>query len=210
MMLRRQSQFELFPGAPGASPHKEKSQFSFQAWALTVENMVVVCVVFLMALIIAFAFGVEQGKRLQISQADSVAVPEVSLKSTQPSVVQQVEEPVISAAAVDPVGAAKMVIAKTAEDDFLKNAEKGADAEKSVDKTPSLDTIHTIQVASFQQQERADREAGTLVKKGFDAFVVKKGSYYIVCVGKYNERSQAMRTFKDMRKIYKDCLIRSL
>lgn len=210
-MFKKQSQFELFPGAPEAAPQKGESRFSFHPWTLTFENMVVVSVVFLMSLIIAFAFGVEQGKGLQISQAAGSAVLTKTVsEKTQVLASQNVGDVLIMSAAVDPGGVSKKTTVEIVGKDLFKMEQKGAEAEKSVDKTPSLDTIHTIQVASFKQKERADREAETLIQKKLDAFVAKKGSYYIVCVGKYSESSQASGMLKTMRKTYKDCLIRSL
>ncbi|HSA30560.1 MAG TPA: SPOR domain-containing protein [Candidatus Omnitrophota bacterium] len=209
-MFHKQSQFELFPGAPGASPEKEKSQFSFHALALTFENMVVASVVFVMLLIIAFAFGVEKGKQLQIAKAQVVEVEaQTAAVNSQPFENKQI----VDSVALPAVGGSLDASPKTglqAVQVQPEIVEKEAVDEKSVDKTASLDKIHTIQVASFKQQERADREAGTLNQKKFDAFVVKKGTHYIVCVGKYNERSQATGMLKNLRKTYKDCLIRSL
>lgn len=210
-MFKKQSQFELFPGSPEATPHKEGSHFSFHPWTLTFENVVVASVVFLMSLIIAFAFGVEQGKGVQVAQVSGRAVlAETVPERTQVSAPQQVEGVPIMSAAVHPMGVSKTVTAEIVGEDLTKEEQKEAEPEKSIDKAASLDTIHTIQVASFKQKERADREAGTLIQKKLDAFVVKKGTHYIVCVGKYNERSQANGILKNLRKTYKDCLIRSL
>jgi len=210
-MFKKQSQFELFPGSPEAMPHKEGARFLFHPLTLTFENMVVAAVVFLMSLIIAFAFGVEQGKGVQISQVvHGPVLAETVPGSTQVLAPQQVENVPIVSAAIDPVGVSKKAVAEILGEDMPKEEQKEAEVEKSVDKSPSLDTIHTIQVASFKQKERADREAGTLIQKKFDAFVAKKGSHYIVCVGKYSDSSQASGMLKTMRKTYKDCLIRSL
>ena len=84
------------------------------------------------------------------------------------------------------------------------------ESEKSIDKKDTLEKIHTVQVASFKEKERAQREADTLVKGGYDAFIAPKGSYYIVCVGKFAESQQARTLHNGLRKKYADCYIRSL
>ena len=52
--------------------------------------------------------------------------------------------------------------------------------------------------------------AQILQKKGYETVVISKGSYTIVCVGKFTHKNKAQLFAKDLRKKYKDLLVRSL
>ena len=69
---------------------------------------------------------------------------------------------------------------------------------------------YTIQVVSFAKKEIADKEALKLTAQGFDAFVLKKGKYSILCIGRFASRDQAGKEQKLLRKKYNDCLIRKI
>ena len=73
-----------------------------------------------------------------------------------------------------------------------------------------IDLAYTVQVASFQKDEYAQKEAMTLKKKGYDIFVVAKGKYSIVCVGKFSRRDEAKVILSRLKKTYKDCMVRRL
>lgn len=69
---------------------------------------------------------------------------------------------------------------------------------------------YTIQVASFVKKEIADKEASLLKAQGFDGFVLEKGKYSILCIGRFASRDNASKEQKLLRKKYSDCLIRKI
>ncbi|MCK5581683.1 MAG: SPOR domain-containing protein, partial [Candidatus Omnitrophica bacterium] len=73
-----------------------------------------------------------------------------------------------------------------------------------------VDSTYTVQVASFRKKVYAEKEAMDLKKKGYEIFVVPKGDYSIVCVGKFAYKNEANQMSRKLRKRYKDCLVRSL
>lgn len=74
----------------------------------------------------------------------------------------------------------------------------------------SANKPYTIQVASYKDDQYAQKEANSLKKKKFDAFVITKGDFIIVCVGKFSKKEDANGILSKMKKNYNDCLIRRL
>jgi len=74
----------------------------------------------------------------------------------------------------------------------------------------SIDKGYTIQVASFKSDKYAQMEADTLKKKGYEIYVVPRGSHQTVCVGNFARREDAQAFSKRLKKKYNDCVIRSL
>lgn len=209
--FNRQSQFELFPGAEGPEPRKERSYFFGRIFRFSFENLIIAGIVFLLAMVIAFSFGMEKGRRLNrvVATPDMRRSVDVIPKDAAASplsipklAVDVVPEVVVEAGSVQSTPSLALVSAP--------EGENPSEAEKSVDKTAPLETIHTIQVASFKQLNRAEREASDLKKMGYEAFTVLKGSYYIVCVGRFSEKKQAQTVLRPLRKRYSDCYVRRL
>ena len=58
---------------------------------------------------------------------------------------------------------------------------------------------------------RAKKEAENLEERmEYDIFVLPKGKYSIVCVGKFPQEDRAKVILNKLRKRYKDCLVRRL
>ncbi len=202
-----QSQFELFPGTTGESIESVAPRFIFSRVTLTFENLVVVLVTVIVGLIVAFSIGVEKGKRLTLAGPPEaqMAVPASPARMTVPPVQVSSSAPVMAAPAVKPQPApvmmAQTVAAEPATADPTVN---NAPPEKGVDKR------YTIQVASYKTQTYAQKEANALKRQGFEALVVTKGNFSIVCVGQFAGEDQAKTLLKKLKTRYKDCIVRSL
>lgn len=199
-IFKQQSQFELFPGASGVKPKKSKGPFFDRSFALSFENIITLSIAFIMAMIVAFSFGVEHGRRVVVNAPaqggdgaviDSYPAERDVVLSENP-VKQNIDTQLIF------------------EQKIPEIEEKLVVPEKKVDKTPTLEKIHTIQVASFKQKSLAELEAQNLMKRGYEAFSAKKGSYYIVCVGRFEEKSEAEPLQRALKSKYSDCYIRPL
>jgi len=200
---RRQFQFELFPGSSRNSHQTGKSSRVTKGLTLSPENIIVLCIIFIMTLVLFFSFGVEKGKRVALpsdaqSKTDAIRAEEAAVTEQPHSVMQaqQKEEE----RAVLPV-------------DIPENL---LDASESAFRPPfegisGQEKLFTIQVASFKLEENARREADRLKGIGHgDAFVVPKGSYSIVCVGKFMQRDEAKEFSRRLKDRYTDCLVRRL
>jgi hypothetical protein len=169
--FNRQSQFELFPDSPGVPPRKESFNIFGQSFQFSLENLIVAGIIFILAVVVSFSFGIERGRRAKIGLR-AKAMPVVS---GQPVEAPQAKVKAIAAKGVDQLLAASFV--GDSSDDaasqqtaagVVEGVESLLASEKSIDKTASLETIHTVQVASFKQLNRAEQEVGDLKKLGYE------------------------------------------
>jgi len=194
---KKQSQFELFPGTAGSNQDSGKKDRLIKDLTLSLENISVLCIIFVMVLVLFFSFGVERGKRI-VAYANT---PE-SEKSVQSGITSSdiKNEQVTQMRSAD-----KSVIPK----DVVN--ENVVISTQPLKKNEENDGVFTIQVASFRLKKNAEKEAEHLKGIGLeDAFVVSKGSYTIVCVGKFLERSDAKLYSNKLKNRYDDCLVRRL
>jgi len=197
MAHRFSSQIELFPRVADHGEEKRHPRLFQRSLTISLENFFVFLVIILMGLVASFSIGVERGKQVTaksspVGQPLKAAVPQ---KDEAPGVVN-------SDTADKPVPV--RVLAETASV-VVAEREPAPQAAPAVD-----DKTYTVQVASFKKERYAHKEAEGLKDKGYDIFVLPKGKYSILCVGKFRQKDAAEILSKKMRKKYKDCLIRRL
>lgn len=56
---------------------------------------------------------------------------------------------------------------------------------------PPTDTVHRVQSGAFGERENADRREAQLKRKGFDAYVTRRGNYWTVQAGAFESRENA-------------------
>ena len=194
---KKQSQFELFPGASSKSSDRTKSRFFMSKVTFSFENFIVLGIVIIMGMIMSFSWGVERGsKRVSSNKTGSDA----SVLKNETDL-----EPDILDATVIPVKETVPSIVKEQASKISKELEVIGDKA-----TKSMEKVYTIQVASFKTEEYAQKEAMALRKEGYEIIVIPKGKYSIVCVGKFFHYGEAKSFSGRLKKRYKDCLIRSL
>ena len=199
---RRQSQFELFPKSSKNSPETWKTSHLTKDLTLSLENIIVLCIIFVMALVLFFSFGVERGKKIALLSPtkDEVNIVQTANGDTVKQPVQSDPQAQKEERVVFPVDM-PVEILEEGESVFRPPLEKTEEQEK----------LFTIQVASFKLEKNAKREAGRLKDIGHDdTFVVPKGNYSIVCVGKFMQRNEAKKFSSKLKKRYNDCLVRRL
>ncbi len=206
--LPRQSQFELFPSAgAGSSKAHSSRRLLPRRLNFTMENLVILGVFVMISMVISFSFGVEKGKRTvirQIIKKHGVArkmedIPQPTVAQTAESAPLPEQAPLI-AMAPGAGEAGRTALPAAAEE---SGAQSGAE-KKEVDKK------YTVQVASFKQKTAAKKAATLLEEKGFEALVLSKGKWSVVCVGWFAEKQEATSFSKQLKKEYKDNLVRSL
>lgn len=70
--------------------------------------------------------------------------------------------------------------------------------------------LFSVQVATFNARSHAQREVESLARKGFKAFILAKGKYFVVCVGKFSDKSSAQPVLSELSRNYKGCYIRRM
>ena len=83
--------------------------------------------------------------------------------------------------------------------------------ESAVNEADISDALrYTIQVASFKQEKEAQDLAKKLETKGHKTFVLPKGAYLIVCVGRFAGKNEAESYSGKIKDRYSDYVIRRL
>lgn len=73
-----------------------------------------------------------------------------------------------------------------------------------------IHNYYTIQLASYQNKTSAQKEAEALKKRGLAPLIVSKGKFSVLYVGNFPNKKTAESLLVELRKRYRDCLIRRL
>jgi cell division septation protein DedD len=193
---KRQSQFELFPGASRNDPETGRAARLIKDLTLSLENIIVLSIVFVMVLVLFFSFGVERGRRTALRSPLSV---QADLVKPVVAVPRRPSLPVIEETVVLPVEIPEEVTTESEEV-----------VHPSLDMKNEQEKLFTIQVASFKLEKNAKEEADRLKGAGHDTFVIPKGGHSIVCVGKFIQMDEARKFSNRLKNRYNDCLVRRL
>ncbi len=205
---RKPTQFELFPKAKESPAYPERRTFFGGKLSLSIENVTILMMAVVVIMVMSFSLGMEKGKRVSKSMILRMLHPDLAVQEAlQPSVAPEAEATNLNpdskiegpAPAPTPLAQLDKNAAGSGAPDRAESGE-----EKVVDK------FYTIQVASFKKRDMAQKEAMQLQDKGYDIMVVPKGQYSIVCVGKFPAEEEAKVVSQELKKKYKDCLIRRL
>ena len=203
MHHNKQSQFELFPRDSGQSSLKKKgSRFFLTSMTLSLENLVVLGVVLIMFMVISFSLGVERGAKITNNkEIDPKEAPQITIaKNDQKFTLENTD-----LTKADIIGTVSVQVPAQNDAYIPTEAPEAVSSRQEI-----REKLYTVQVASFKKEEYAQKEAKDLEAKGYEIFVIPKGEYSVVCVGKFQEENQARRFSSKLRSKYKDCLIRSL
>ena len=200
-----QSQFELFPDSRGKPVDVKRTNLLFRRLTLSLENSIVFCIILIMSFVVFFSFGVERGKRVAKLSTDKKIFNE-GKKTVQ---VEKNSVLLPSSNMMDISGANEIKTTDGSPRVIGKN-EQILKISQEIQETHG--EVFTIQVASFKSEQYAKKEVQRLDWIGKDVFVLPKGDYSIVCVGRFFKKEEA-RAFSSKSKIkykYKDFLIRRL
>lgn len=205
---KKQSQFELFPAGPGSCPEGVKPRPVWKDLTLSSENIIVVCIIFMLGIVFSYAYGVENGRR---TAARPAPVPDGSKAAAKSSAARKAESERDQARERNGSGFPREESVPVKAPELRLKSQPQAPVVDRLPQPPETAKNHyTIQVASFKSQTSAYKEAKNLEQKGFDIFLVPKGGHTIVCVGKFPQEKQAKAFSSKLKNRYKDCLVRRL
>ena len=172
---------------------------------LSVENIIVLAIVLVMVFVVFFSYGVEQGKKKRIVE-NVVSVPQAAEQKHVDLLSKEIKPPVEKTLIVEDTET------ETTADKFEKtmSLDVFSEEEPVEKKEEIIEDGYTIQVASFKLEKNARKEALRLKNKGHDTFVLPKGDYSIVCVGKFVKKVQAQEFSHKLKDRYHDLLVRRL
>lgn len=189
----KQSQFELFPHSHQDTVEPHKPKFFLSRVTLNFENLIILTICFFIVMILSFSLGMERGKRTATDIiADSETVSNLGMQmpakeDTEPKeIVYPATAVMLAHAAEKTISTDQEVIGLSGENHF------------------------TVQVASFKTKKFAEMEADSLRQRGYDSFILPKGSHIIVCVGRFSNRNEAVAFSDQLKNQYKDCFARRL
>ena len=188
----KQSQFELFPHTLSSGERAARSRFLFAHLTFSLENVIVGLIVILMMIVLSYSLGVERGKRVAFKETSSPVV-----SSETPAAVPSLKKE-------KPLRQVKPEIPSVPRENASISPLRPKEVQEIVKNT------YTIQVASFKDEQLAREEADILKKKGYEIYVMPKGIYSIVCVGKFLKKDEAQDVLNPLKRKYKDCLVRRL
>jgi len=200
----RQSQFELFPQTLANYEKANRPAYLFSSLTLSLENIIIVAIILIMAVLFSFSLGVEKGKKIVTNpngsphQNNAPSGPEFTGRENKPSnriksLQLEHNQVIVEQVSAKPVPGKTVPVLKMPLE--VKGVVKNA---------------YTVQVASYKQEKYAQKEAMNLKKTGHEIFVLPKGSHSIVCVGKFSSQTEANNAVSRLRSKYKDCLVRRL
>jgi hypothetical protein len=183
-------QLELFSG-PGASAQTSGlSRNTLLGHIRGYEKIILVTIGFIVSAVISFSLGVEKGKLIALA-------PPASKSDITAAVIRPDTQKIETVNALPaPAGSANTSIVQA----------KAASPVQGIAKLQN----YTIQLASYQSKNLAQKEAGALKKKGLAPLVLSKGSYSILCVGSFNSKETAKPLLSQLKKKYQDSFIRRL
>jgi len=147
--------------------------------SVSYEVLIIVLIGAVLAVSVVFSLGVERGRNLS---GKDIAIEEIETPATVEPVSVQVAEAPEPATQAAPV-----------------NVEPPK---------PAAQKPYTIQVASNKAKDMADKELSRLRSAGYSAEVIKKGNYFILCVGSFESKDSAKKVLSEMQKKYKGCYTR--
>lgn len=210
MKNNRDNQFELFPDSQNNSD-SDFNDPSSKNLTLTPENIIVLCIAFLIGGVAFYSFGVQRGKSLARAHSEAPSGNQVKKSGGEiiidAPVRKKIQEEVITTSGL----VSELPVDTTSEQIEILHLPE-LEEEIVVEDVPDKE-YYTVQVASFKKDTSAREEAETLKKIGYDGqniSVMRKGEYSIVCIGKFTVKNEAKNFSQKLKKRYKDCLVRRM
>lgn len=160
------------------------------------ETLIIMLIGIVLAASILFSLGVERGRSLETSSVIS------SPRATQP-VNETTASEMIKISPANTIIDEPMEVQEVAAIKPVKKQE----AVKTVS-SAAEDKPFTIQIASYKTRDLAERELTRLKNKGYSSDILKKGDYFILCVGSYAKKELANQALPSWERQYKGCIVR--
>ena len=169
------------------------------------ETLIIILIGVALVAAIIFSLGVERGRSLNISEVEAPAPiqPVVAAPPVEPVKPKVTEAPKPLPKAPQAV---KTATVKPAE--APKKPAVSAAVQPIASAATAADKLFTVQVASYKVRDLADKELSQVKAMGYTGDIIKKGDYFILCVGSFATKDAAKQTLTAMGRKYKGCFIR--
>ncbi len=164
--------------------------------AFSYETLIITLIGVVLAASVLFSLGVERGRSLEYSSGVSPAGAVGPMTETTLNEIKIA--PVTDTVVEQSVEVQKQVEVKPDSKEAIKKAIPPTPAEKPF----------TIQVASYKTRHHAEKELSRLKTKGYSSEILKKGDYFILCIGSYAKKELANQALPYWERQYKGCIVR--
>ncbi|MFT5206538.1 MAG: cell division septation protein DedD [Candidatus Omnitrophota bacterium] len=149
---------------------------------LTLEAATAIVITTIIALIIVFYLGVQRGKAVRTNEIRQ-KITQIKQKSSKVTKINKNITFIDALPGIAPTSKAKVI--------------------EKIAQTP-----YTIQVVTYRSEVRALKEVSNLQKKGYTAALINQGKLYVICVGRFENRTGANTVMQALKKRYPDCFLR--
>ncbi len=183
------SQLELFLQSKDSAQKRINAANPFLKYIKAYERTILTIIGFIITGVISFSMGVEKGKAL--ANVKSVSTIDLALNKQAPiELKQQIQAMPVK-------------------------IEKAPAPQNNATKAPTIQEYiqnYTIQIASYNSESYANKEAEKFKKKGIPATVLSKGKYKVLCVGRFSNKEAAQALLSELKKNknYAGCYLRRL
>jgi hypothetical protein len=179
------NQLELFSDSSGLNePRRGTLSNSALSRIWKYEKTILLTISIVTTGLVSFSLGVERGKRLALLKNNS------RVENNKPVVATTPDK---ASAVINPSGQEAPVQQKAPQQ-----------------KEPVQAQDFAIQLASYKMMAHAQKEAEILKKMGLSPIILSKGSYIVLYVGKLSNKEAAQSLLSELKKRYRDCIIRRL
>jgi len=182
-------QLELFSGSERTAQTSGLNRNTLLGYCRGYEKIILITIGFIISAVVSFSLGVEKGKLIALAPS----APKSEVTANIRTDTQKIET-------------ANTLPAQAISVSLSTGQAKTTSLAQGIGKLQN----YTIQLASYQSKNLAQKEAGVLKKKGLAPLVLSKGNYNILCVGSFNSKETAKPLLSQLRKRYQDSFIRRL
>lgn len=222
-----QDQLELFSQGKDRNQSGSLSK-SVLGYIWAYEKTIMFLIVLVITGIVSYCFGVESGKRRIAMPAQQPAGTVTGAKSVQnikknvaPRVLPEVTAPkviTLPAPVLNAKNAPSPAVQPVRNDGPLYAKNDGDAAGPSATKSAMNGSgavvdgsrRYTIQVATFQAKNNAQKDIAALRQQGLAPVLLSRGKFSILCVGAFPNQETARSLLAELKKKYRDCYIRRL
>lgn len=155
------------------------------------EVVIMILIGVVLAASVLFSLGVERGRILELGE-NPAKVP-VKKPAPLPADSYSAEGTVVESAPM------------VKRPDVIKPE---SDGKQEIKNNLPRKEFFTVQIASYKARDMAEKELNRLKQKGYSSDIIKKGNYFILCVGSYATKDDAQKALTVWNRQYKGCIIR--
>jgi len=158
---------------------------------VSLESVIFVAILIILCIVVAFALGVEKGKRSGHLPSSDVAEPVVALRQDKGIVPEEVIDNKV-------IPVVDNVLEPVAE--YVPDEQVGDSS--------NIEKPYTIQLIAYKDKKKALDKVNEFKNKGYESSIIERQDWYQVCTGSYSGREEAKRDLQKFSAKYPGCFFR--